>query len=66
MQLRHVTSEIRYIIRKNVLLFFCLLCELITPRACTRGKVIGLYVCHHRYCRHKNRQISRSKHLKGL
>ena len=32
--------------------------ELITPRACARGKTIG-FVC----CRHKNRQIWTSRHL---
>ena len=31
----------------------------ITPRACARGKAIGLYVC----CRHENRQISSSRRL---
>ena len=41
--------------------------QIITPRACTRGKAIGLSVC--RYCRchcrrrHENCQISRSRHL---
>ena len=29
--------------------------QVVTPRACARGKVISLYVCHH--CQHKNCQI---------
>ena len=42
--------------------------RLVTPRACTRGKVIGLYVCHCRCCccrrcQHENHQISRCRHL---
>ena len=37
---------------------------IITPHACARGKVIGLSVCCCRCrCRHKNRQISRFRHL---
>ena len=38
----------------------------ITPRACARGKAIGLSVCRRcrcRRCRHENRQISRSRRL---
>ena len=43
----------------------------ITPRACARGKVIGLSVCCRCCCcccrcRHKNRQISRFRHLSDL
>ena len=41
---------------------------LFTPRACARGKAIGLSVCCRRCrchcrCRHENRQISHSRHL---
>ena len=34
---------------------------IVTPRACARGKVIGLYV--YRRCRHENRHFGRSRHL---
>ena len=36
-------------------------CNLITPRACARGKAIGLSVCCHR--QHENRQISSFRRL---
>ena len=36
------------------------------PRACTRGKVIGLSVCHCHCRQHENRQISRYRHLSEL
>ena len=35
--------------------------NIITPCTCTRGKAIGLYVCHPRW--HENRQFGQSRHL---
>ena len=39
--------------------------SIIIPRACARGKAIGLSVCRccRRRCRHENCQISRSRRL---
>ena len=46
-------------------------CHIITPRACARGKAIGLYVCCRCRCRcrcrpQENRQFGRSRPLSDL
>ena len=39
---------------------------IITPRACARGKAIGLSVCRHWRRQHENYQISRCRHVSKL
>ena len=49
-----VTLYIQYYISLNASLTYlvpCILTLIFTPRACARGKVIGLSVCCHRRCR---------------
>ena len=46
----------------NLLAIITSVVGLFIPRACARGKAIGLSVCRCR-CRHENRQISCSRHL---
>ena len=43
----------------------CFFRQFITPRSCTRGKVIGSYVCRC-CCQHEICLISRSMNLRGL